>query len=257
MIDLKENAHELLEETEKIRQKLVEENYPFAAAYAKHIRRKYGNLNLDYEDILQYAAEGLVVAAKKYDSKRYGAKFTSYAYFWMRDAVYRGILREYGNNGICAELWFGLSRYRALKEQGADMKTIMETMKIQRSTVMVLESLASPAISLDAIEDYNDDDEGIPLYDRIADPSVSIAEQVEKSVDREQLLNTLYRVLEQLPEKKRKIVADHFGFTGDTKSFRDLVNEEITTPAGVRSTLSTALKEIRYALAKEGIKGID
>ena len=257
MTDLKENDNERFEETEKAWQELAEENYPFAVAYAKSIRRKFGNQNLEFEDIVQYAAEGLVIAAKKYDPKRYGAKFTSYAYFWMRDAVYRGILREFGDNGISDELWLRLSRYRALKEQGADINTMMKELKIERNTVMLLESLSSPALSLDEEEDTGDDEEGIPLYDRIADPSADVAKTIEKSVDDEQRNNALYRVLDQLPEKKQRIVSGYFGLSGDPKSFRDLVNEELTTPAGVKSALSTALKEIRLALAKEGIKGIE
>lgn len=256
MSNLKENDNERIAETEKPWQVLAEENYPYAVAYAKHIRRKFGNQNLDYEDIVQYAAEGLVIAAKKYDPKRYETKFTTYAYFWMQDAVYRGILREFGINSIHKNLWLELSQYRALKKQGADIHRIMKELKIERDTVMVLESLASPTLSLDADEDTNDD-EYIPLYDRIADPSASATEQIEKSVDNEQLFNALYRVLDQLPEKKRKIVSAYFGLSGEPKSLRDLVDAEITTPAGIRSTLSTALKEIRHALAKEGIKGIE
>ncbi|MFC1644433.1 RNA polymerase sigma factor RpoD/SigA [Patescibacteria group bacterium] len=85
-----ELSRQILEEgSEAARDKLVKHNMRLVVSIAKKPKSSKGSLVL--EDLIQYGVLGLIIAANKYDYKR-GNRFSTYATWWIRQAVYRSIL---------------------------------------------------------------------------------------------------------------------------------------------------------------------
>ena len=82
----KEEELELINQGEEGRRKLCEHNLKLVVSIAKTYR---GN-GLPLGDLIQYGNEGLVVASKKFDSNK-GCKFSTYATYWVKQCITRGI----------------------------------------------------------------------------------------------------------------------------------------------------------------------
>ena len=71
------------------RNRLVEENYRLVPHFAK----KYVDYGVDFDELCSLGAMGLIRAAACFDSSR-GTKFSTYAFYWIKQAITRGISKE-------------------------------------------------------------------------------------------------------------------------------------------------------------------
>ena len=82
----KEQEVELISQGDEGRRKLCEYNLKLVVSIAK----TYQGNGLSLGDLIQCGNEGLVIASKKFDSKK-GCKFSTYATYWVKQAITRGI----------------------------------------------------------------------------------------------------------------------------------------------------------------------
>ena len=113
----------------KIREKIISSNLMLVVSVAKdYIQRLKTNLVNDYLDIIQEGNKGLIVAVEKYDVTL-GCKFSSYAVYWIKQAIGRCLMETNGKIrlpiGIIESYW-KIQKYKTEveKQTGRKIKSL-------------------------------------------------------------------------------------------------------------------------------------
>jgi RNA polymerase primary sigma factor len=199
---------------EVARQKLVESNLRLVVAIA----RRYQGLGVSLQDLIQEGSVGLMHAVRKYDHRR-GYKFSTYAVWWIRQAVRRGVT----NTGRTIRLPIHVvERRSALAREGDRLEaalgrppTVHELAAASgiafRHVVEALE-VPSACVSLDQPIAYELD---LTIGELVPDPHApDPAEEAERVEDG----LALTRRLAELPERERLILDLHLGLSGDRET---------------------------------------
>jgi RNA polymerase primary sigma factor len=209
------------------------------------IARKYSSYGVPLIDLIQEGNIGLMRAAKKFDHRR-GYKFSTYATWWIRQAVTRAIAmqgrtirlpvhKEDEVNHLKREM-------RSLAQRLGRQPTYLEladALEIPPDRVQKTLSEAQHAISLETPVN----EEGTVLGDLIAD-DVSLAPEDSAAVNllREDILD----VLSELPPRERRIICLRFGLEdGECHTFRDVGQIIGVTHERVRQLEASAIKRLR------------
>lgn len=166
---------EVLELSRRVRQwkdlesrnKLVRHNLRFVV----HIARKFLGRGLDFADVVQEGNLGLIRAASGYDESK-ETKFTTYAWWWIRQSIFRGIM-DYGNV-VRRPAHFHEKKFRLLRAQREMERThgrtptpleLAEALDVPLDEVEALLALLNEIpISLDE-EVGSEDGEGKPRHE--------------------------------------------------------------------------------------------
>lgn len=186
------------------RNKLVEESLGLVYEIAKQFR----NTDMPKEDLIQDGNIGLIRATEKFDPKR-GFKFSTYAVWWIRCYMIRGII---ANEPVRMPDWAFNLRANVFREifvqrflygQVIDLDAIIDKKikrKCQRKTV---EQLIAYNLSPRSMDEDIHDDGGSTLHDIHADDNAINIEKV--AVAREQL-NRITDALKKLPDSQRAVL---------------------------------------------------
>ncbi len=176
--------------------------------------RKYQGLDMPLLDLIQEGILGLIRAAEKFDYRR-GFKFSTYATFWIREAIQRAIAnrartiripvhigqRERKLGRAAVELQARLGREPTDEELAAAAEMTLREVRETRDAARVVTSLDRPV----------GEDEDTSLGALIASGERPPDEEVEIS-----LRNDAVRTaLERLPEREREVVMLRYGIDGD------------------------------------------
>lgn len=155
--------------------RLVVHNLRLVVAIAYDFRRAWNNVL----DLVQEGSVGLVTAVQRWDPER-GARFATYAAYWIRAYILRFVLTNYrlvhtGNTRAGRRLFFQLERERSkLRLMGIDptVEALAERIGVEEKDIReVSRALDAPEMSFDAPirdegrtlgESYSDEDEGSP-----------------------------------------------------------------------------------------------
>ena len=217
------------------------------------IAKKYQNLGLSFEDLIQEGNLGLMRVVDKFDYHR-GFKFSSFATHW----IHQGIRRALADQGRLIrvpvdqnQLIYSLKKVQAKIIQESGQRPTVEILAkhCERSVPRVRLALAfqepismhSPIGAGDAL-----------LEDVIADPSASSAEDLASLA---QLRKAMQSALAELPPRQAQVIQLRFGLdTGIEQTLEDIAQQWGLTRERVRQIEVQALKNLRVPHRAEALR---
>lgn len=232
----------LKDEAEYAWERLIVANLRLVVSIAK----KYTGRGMDFMDLVQEGTLGLMKAVEKFEWRR-GYKFSTYATWWIRQAITRALADQSRTIRIPVHMVETKNRYMKVRQQlyhelGREptISEIAEAMGVPEEKVREIETTIQEPKSLEATVGDQDDTH---FGDFIEDPNV---EKPEEYVARRELKEAIRQILDELPEREREVVKLYYGLdTGIEMSLEDVGDRFGITRERVRQILQKAMKKLR------------
>jgi RNA polymerase primary sigma factor len=196
----------------KARDRMIRANIRLAISIAK----KYGGKGCDLEDLIQESSLGLIKAVDRFDWRK-GFKFSTYACWWIKQAVRQHLASHSGAIRLPTYAKGTLWKMRQVSEEyekefgvKPTQQEVADLLGTSVATLMALTKSAATTASLDGSAFKSDPGSDRNMHEVLIDENAPNPEEI---IDREKLIDVVRKTLSELSPREEIVLRLRFGIT--------------------------------------------
>ncbi|MBP3799378.1 MAG: sigma-70 family RNA polymerase sigma factor [Bacilli bacterium] len=241
----------------KARQKIIEHNLRLVVDIAK----RYSNNGIEFSDLIQEGNIGLMTALEKFDYKR-GFKFSTYATWWIRQAIGRSVYDSSKTMRIPAHISERIKKLKSIRneltqslEREPSIEELANKTGFTPEKIRELDRISQQPVYMDeAIGEDHDTTRGDMMVDECAVNPIKKVEDNALKNALDEIFNNCEKF--KINEKEKQIIIMRFGLEDGKQRTLDEVGKHFNvTRERIRQIESKALRKLRHPRRAARLRG--